>query len=161
NAGVDMRFITTDDIESVKVIRGIPSVEYGDLTSGVIEIERRRGARPYTVRAKADGFSKLIAVGKGFHLEKQGLSVNIDAGLLDAKTDPTNDFVTYQRVNTSLRTTKDWTRQDRRLRWNAALDYQTNIDGNKVDPDNGYAPVDRYTSTYNRYALFNQLHWSW
>jgi len=161
NAGVDMRFITTDDIESVKVVRGIPSVEYGDLTSGLIEIERRKGARPYTLRAKADGFSKLIAVGKGFGFEKQRVSVNLDAGFLDAKENPTNNFETYQRVNASLRTTKDWIRQDGKLRWNTALDYQTNIDRDKVDPDNGYAPVDRYSSTYNRYGLFNQVQRLW
>ena len=35
NSGVDMRSVSTDDIESVEVVRGIPSVEYGDLTSGM------------------------------------------------------------------------------------------------------------------------------
>ena len=30
NAGVDMRNISTDNIESVEIIRGIPSVEYND-----------------------------------------------------------------------------------------------------------------------------------
>ncbi|MEC3879696.1 TonB-dependent receptor [Parapedobacter sp. 10938] len=161
NAGVDMRFITTDDIETVKVVRGIPSVEYGDLTSGLIEIERRKGARPYTLRAKADGFSKLVAIGKGFDVKKKHLAINLDAGFLDAKQNPTNNFETYQRINASLRTTKDWLRESGKLRWNAALDYQTNIDRDKVDPDNGYAPVDRYRSTYNRYGLYNQLQWSW
>lgn len=34
NSGVDMRSISTDEIQSVEVVRGIPSVEYGDLTSG-------------------------------------------------------------------------------------------------------------------------------
>lgn len=32
NSGVDMRMISTDDIESVEIIRGIPSVEYSNLT---------------------------------------------------------------------------------------------------------------------------------
>ncbi len=31
-----MRSISTDDIESVEVVRGIPSAEYGNLTSGMI-----------------------------------------------------------------------------------------------------------------------------
>lgn len=31
NRGVDMRSISTDDIESVEVVRGIPSAEYGNL----------------------------------------------------------------------------------------------------------------------------------
>ena len=33
SAGVDMRTISTDNIESVEIVRGIPSVKYGDLTS--------------------------------------------------------------------------------------------------------------------------------
>ena len=43
NRGVDTRAISTDDIESVEIVRGIPSVEYGDLTSGLIKIDRRKG----------------------------------------------------------------------------------------------------------------------
>lgn len=39
NAGADMRTIPTDDIESVEIVRGIPSVEYGDLTSGMVKIK--------------------------------------------------------------------------------------------------------------------------
>ena len=33
--GVDMREIPTDNIEKVEVVRGIPSVKYGELTSGL------------------------------------------------------------------------------------------------------------------------------
>ncbi|WP_435523129.1 TonB-dependent receptor plug domain-containing protein [Chryseobacterium indoltheticum] len=44
--GVDMRTISTNDIEKVEIIRGIPSASYGDLTSGVIKIERKIGESP-------------------------------------------------------------------------------------------------------------------
>ncbi|MGK6350533.1 TonB-dependent receptor [Parapedobacter sp. DT-150] len=161
NRGVDMRFISTDDIEQVKVVRGIPSVEYGDLTSGLIQIERRKGATPFNARIKADGFSKLASIGKGFSLTKQNLVINLDGGFLDAKDDPRNDFENYQRVNGSLRTNKNWDNARRRLAWTAALDYQTNIDREKVDPDNGYAPIDRYSSTFNSYGLNNQVLLAW
>lgn len=40
--GIDMRSISTDDIAKVEIVRGIPSVEYGDLTSGLVNIERKR-----------------------------------------------------------------------------------------------------------------------
>ncbi len=46
NRGVDMRSISTDDIESVEVVRGIPSVEYGNLTSGLVKIKKIRRAIP-------------------------------------------------------------------------------------------------------------------
>lgn len=43
-AGVDLRQISADNVESVEVIRGIPSVAYGDLTSGVIDIKTKATA---------------------------------------------------------------------------------------------------------------------
>ncbi|MGL6038853.1 MAG: DUF6850 family outer membrane beta-barrel protein, partial [Soonwooa sp.] len=41
--GVDRRTISRNDIERVEIIRGIPSASYGDLTSGVIKIDRKIG----------------------------------------------------------------------------------------------------------------------
>ena len=66
NSGVDMRSVSTDDIESVEVVRGIPSVEYGDLTSGMVKVSRRQGGNDLSARFKADMSSKLFYVGKGF-----------------------------------------------------------------------------------------------
>lgn len=64
NRGVDMRSISTDDVESVEVVRGIPSVEYGNLTSGMVKINKIRRSTPFTARFKADGYSKLLSLGK-------------------------------------------------------------------------------------------------
>ncbi len=61
--GLDMRTISTDDIEKVEVVRGIPSVEYGDLTSGLIKIDRRKGGNQLNARFKADAYGKLAYVG--------------------------------------------------------------------------------------------------
>ena len=75
NRGVDTRAISTDDIESVEIVRGIPSVEYGDLTSGLVKVKRREGGRDLTARFKADMSSKLFSVGKGFE-RKGGVTPN-------------------------------------------------------------------------------------
>lgn len=48
NRGTDMRTIATDNIESVEVVRGIPSAEYGNLSSGMVTIHRKHGATPWT-----------------------------------------------------------------------------------------------------------------
>ena len=42
NRGVDMRSIATDNIESVEIVRGIASAEYGNLSSGMVNIKRTR-----------------------------------------------------------------------------------------------------------------------
>ncbi|WP_276483192.1 TonB-dependent receptor plug domain-containing protein [Paraflavitalea pollutisoli] len=153
NKGVDMRTLSTDQIERVDIIRGIPSVEHGDLTSGVVQITRRKGASPYNARLKSDGFSKLVALGKGFFFPEKNLSLNIDFGYLDAKDEPTNNFETYQRINGSLRLEKAWERRRGTLSWSANLDLSSNIDNERVDPDNGFAPVDKYVSRSNNYTF--------
>ena len=58
--GVDMRSISTDDVESVEVVRGIPSVEYGELTSGLVNIKRKSGVSRFEARFKADTQSQLF-----------------------------------------------------------------------------------------------------
>ena len=109
NAGVDMRTISTDDVESIEVVRGIPSVEYGDLTSGLVNIKRKQGGRDIEARFKADMQSKLFYAGKGFEWgEHDKLTMNINAGYLDAKSDPRNTRQNYSRFTAGYRIGKRW-----------------------------------------------------
>ena len=63
--GVDLRSMSAENIERMEVIRGIPSVEYGNLTSGVVILKTKRGKTPLEAKLKADPFSKLLYLGKG------------------------------------------------------------------------------------------------
>ena len=154
NRGVDMRSISTDDVESVEVVRGIPSVEYGNLTSGMVKINKIRRSTPFTARFKADGYSKLLSLGKGLKLSHTAL-LNIDAGMLDAKPDPTNNLQKYRRGNGSLRLTLNTDA----LRYSAAVDYTGSFDNSKADPDINYGRIDEYKSTYNKIAITNNISW--
>lgn len=161
NKGVDMRSISTDDIESVEVIRGIPSVEYGNLTSGVINIKKIRKETPITARFKVDGFSKLFSMGKGFSASKErDIIINIDGGYLDSKVDPTNNLENYQRINGSLRLTSNVLRSSYALRISSTVDYTGSIDNSKEDPDINFGNIDEYKSVYNRGTLGNNLKWT-
>lgn len=154
NRGVDMRSISTDDIESVEVVRGIPSAEYGNLTSGLVNIRKIRRQTPLTARFKADGYSKLFSMGKGFALDSQGKTVlNMDLGYLDSKVDPTDNLENYKRLTGSLRLTDKRKRGDYTYRLNTALEYSGSFDNSKQDPDINYGRVDEYRSSYNRMAL--------
>lgn len=101
NAGVDMRTISTDDIESVEIIRGIPSVEYGVLTSGLVKIERRRGGHDLQARLKSDMGSKLFYLAKAFEWDHR-TTLNLSADYLDSKADPRNLLNNYSRVTLVL-----------------------------------------------------------
>lgn len=155
-SGVDMRTISTNDIEKVEIIRGIPSASYGDLTSGVIKIERKIGQTSLQARFKADGFSKQYYVGKGFKInDKWQLSASAD--FLDSKSDPTDDFENYQRITASIRSKKMSTLWSRPLEWKSSIDFSTNIDSKKYDPDNGYPSTDKYESNNKRFSLANNF----
>ena len=96
--GVDMRAISTDDIESVEIVRGIPSAEYGDLTSGLVKIKRKSGPSGIEARFKADMQSQLFYVGKGFAMPAPDWNINLSASYLDSRIDPRNNRDNFKRV---------------------------------------------------------------
>lgn len=157
NAGVDMRSISTDDIQSVEIVRGIPSVEYGDLTSGLVKIERRRGGHNMNFRLKADMGSKLFYAAKDFEWKERRLTLNLSADYLDSKADPRNRLENYKRVTLSARMHKEWELEAWKLSLSNNLDYTGSFDDDKVDPDLNHSNEDSYKSSYNRYALLSSL----
>jgi len=156
NAGVDMRTISTDDIESVEIIRGIPSVEYGDLTSGLVKINRLRGGRNLQARLKSDMASKLFYLSKGFEWESQ-TTLNLSADYLVSKADPRNLLNNYTRVTLSARLGHTWQHAHHDLLLTTNLDYTGSFDGEKQDPDLNKGAIDKFQSAYNRMAFMTKL----
>ena len=130
NLGTDLRTVTTEDIESVEVVRGIASVEYGDLTSGLMKIIRKRGGNAFKARFKADMNSKLFYVGKD--AQWKGFTLNAGVNFLDAEADPRNPRQNYKRLTGTLRGGKTW---EAALRHsvNLSLDYTGSFDNQKSD----------------------------
>ncbi len=154
--GVDMRTIPTDNIESVEVIRGIAPVEYGDLTSGVVIINRKLKATPFEARFKADSYSKLLYAGKGFQAGR--FIANLGLDYLDAKADPRNSLNNYKRMTASARLQDSWSLgQAFRLRWRSNIDYTGSFDNEKHDPEILKQKDDRYKSSYNRFSITQSL----
>lgn len=157
NAGVDMRGISTDDIERVEIVRGIPSVEYGDLTSGLVKIERRRGGHDMKFRLKADMGSKLFYAAKDLEWERHKLTLNLSADYLDAKADPRNRLENYKRITVSTRLQKRWEKEDYHLSLSSNIDFSRSLDNDKQDIDQTYSAEDAYKSSYNRWAMLVAL----
>ena len=156
NAGVDMRTISTDDVESVEIVRGIPSVEYGDLTSGLVKINRRRGGHDWQARLKSDMGSQLFYLSKASEWTN-GTTLNLSADYLDSKADPRNELNNYTRVTLSARLGQTWHHSHHTLQLTTNLDYTGSFDGEKQDPDLNKGAVDKYKSAYNRMAFSGQL----
>lgn len=157
NRGVDMRAISTDNIESVEIVRGIPSAEYGNLTSGLVKINRIRTRTPLTARFKADEYSKLFSVGKGIDWRAGSHTLNLDLGYLDSKTDPRDRLENYKRLTGSARLFFRFQSQAAGVNWNLGLDYTGSFDNAKTDPDLNYNKTDEYKSSYNRIAFTSDL----
>lgn len=105
--GVSTNNIASSNIESVEVITGVPSVEYGDMTSGVVKINTRKGKTPWTVTMSTSPNTKQTSVSKGFGLGSA--SSGASRGILNASLEYTNSisepmspYTSYDRKQISL-----------------------------------------------------------
>lgn len=155
--GVDMRQLNTDDIESVEIIRGIPSVEYGNLTSGLVKIKRKNSMEKLEARFKADMGSKLFYAAKGVNNLLPGMNMVGSASLLNAYSDPRNIHESFKRLSLSLRSFYEGKYSYGTLRWMMNMDYTGSFDDEKDDPDLNYTRRDSFRSGYQRYAVGNSF----
>lgn len=127
--GTDLRQISADNIDNVEIIRGIPSAEYGDLTSGLVVVHSKVGLTPLQIKAKINPGLQNYSAGKGIALAKAGI-LNVSADYAKAWGDPRYKTRSYDRytanvgygidfskkwhTDTKLRftQTKDWTGKD-------------------------------------------------
>ncbi len=155
NAGIDMRTLSTDEIASVDIVQGIPSVEYGDLTSGLVKIRRKEGGRNLEARFKADLKSQLLYLGKGFEwgAAAERLTMNVGFNYLDARADPRNTRQNYRRLSASWRIKKHGENDAFHTSLGGSLDYTSSFDRVKSDTDIDFGPTgiprERYGASYN------------
>lgn len=149
--GVDMRMISTDNIESVEIIRGIPSVEYGNLTGGLVNIKRKSGAAPLNARFKADQVGKLFSAGKGWAVTGSNV-LNIDLSYLDSKVDPRDSRENYKRLTASARWSSNYKANIGHVDWRINADYTGSFDNVKQDKD-VTIKEDSYKSSYDVMTL--------
>lgn len=103
--GVDLRTIPADNIESIEVVSGLPSVRYGDATEGVINIKSKIGAQPHRLKVKNNPDTREANMGGGFALGINGLSYNVNLAQSERDVRKTGDEysrITAQSVFSSL-----------------------------------------------------------
>lgn len=95
--GADLRSVSTTNIESVEIIAGIPSVEYGDLDNGIIKINTKKGKSPYIIALSSNINTKQIAVNKGFNLRKKRGILNTSFEHTKSIQEIMSPYTSYQR----------------------------------------------------------------
>lgn len=130
------RNIATSNIESIEIISGIASVEYGDLSNGMVKVNTRHGATPWHVETSINPHTWQVGINKGFR------HFNVSFEHSKSSSDIASPYTTYQRNVLSLGYGRVW-----RINGNV-LNLKAGIAGNiggyndEKDPD---AFADDYT----------------
>jgi hypothetical protein len=94
--GVDLRSIPADNIENIEVITGLPSVRYGDMTAGIINVQSKIGPQPHRFKFKNNPDTREANLGGGFLVGESGLSYNLNAA--QSERDIRKDGDEYTRL---------------------------------------------------------------
>ncbi len=143
--GVDLRQLSTDNIESVEVIKGIPSVIYGNLTSGVVSVTTKAGYQPLAIKLKTDPKIKQIALNKGFKLPSDKGFLNLSFDYLSSFSDVRSKYKGYDRLTGQAAWSRVFLKKTSPLSLNTKINYFTTIDNTKTDPD-ALTPEEEYRS---------------
>jgi hypothetical protein len=134
--GVSTKNVATSNIESVEVVTGIPSVEYGDVTSGIVKIRTQSGVTPYTATFTTNPNTKQFSLAKGFRLGTKGGSLNASVERTQATNNPVSPYKSYTRNGLTLRYNTTFGRTS-----GMPLNFSVGLSGNlggmnsKDDPD--------------------------
>lgn len=129
--GVDIRKVSLDNVESVEVIRGIPSAEYGDLTSGAVIINSKAGKEPLSVRFKTNPKTYEVSASKGFNVGKSGGAFHVSGNYAYSNTKQTEAYQHYERYNIKGM----YSQAFGKLSTNTSLDLQLGKDSRDRNPD--------------------------
>jgi len=132
--GTDLRDLSAENIESVEVIRGIASSEYGNMTAGVVIVKTKLGETPWRANFKTDPNTKIGSVQKGFKLK--GDKGVVSAGLDYAKAydDIRLKYRGYERITGSLGYGNTFFKKTAPLTFNITTAWYKTLDQEKSDP---------------------------
>lgn len=100
--GASTRNIASTNIESVEIITGVPSAEYGDISSGIVRLKTRKGKTPYTLTLATNPQTKQASFSKGFDLGENNGVLNTNLEYARATKNPVSPYTSYSRTGISL-----------------------------------------------------------
>ncbi len=147
--GVPTNNIASANVESVEVITGVPSVEYGDMGSGVVKINTKKGKTPWSVTMSTSPKTKQLSLSKGFGFgtgrSGQALGVlNSSLEYTRSISEPMSPYTSYLRRQLSLTYSNLLSTGAFAAK---PLRYSIGVTGNLGGYDNSADP-DRFTNTF-------------
>jgi len=129
------RTVSASNIESVEVVTGIPSVEYGDLSNGVVKVNTRKGKSPFIVEGKLNQHTRQIALNKGFDLGGNHGMLNASLEHARSFSDAASPHTAYQRNILSLNYMNTFFKSSTPLTFNVGLTGNIGGYNSEADPD--------------------------
>lgn len=96
-SGTGTRNISTENVQSIEVITGVPSAEYGDLNSGMVRINTRKGLTPWNVTFAVNPRTYQVSASKGIDLMKNRGVLNVSAEWTRATKKLSSPYTSYTR----------------------------------------------------------------
>ena len=129
-AGVDTRSLQVENIESVEVLSGVPSAEYGDLGSGMVRVTTRKGRTPVQATFSVNPRTYDVSVSKGVALGEGVL--NLSGQWTRATQKLTSPYTSYTRRGITAEYSRTFARV---LRLEAGVTGNLGGMDSKDDPD--------------------------
>lgn len=129
------RTVGASNIESVEIVTGIPSVEYGDLSNGVVKVQTRKGKSPFIVEGKINQHTRQIALNKGFDLGRRFGVLNASLEHARSFSDAASPHTAYQRNILSVNYMNVFMRSTSPLTLNVGITGNIGGYNSEADPD--------------------------
>lgn len=114
-SGFDLRSLSPASIESVEVIRGIPSARYGDMTSGAVIVNSKASVQPFHIGLRFTATEKLASISKGMKLGNNSGTLYLGTDYALSTQDYRLPEQTFQRFSIQTAYSKDFTASTLRL----------------------------------------------
>lgn len=138
--GSGTRNISTENIESIEVITGVPSAEYGDLNSGMVRIHTKKGRTPLSITMAVNPRTWQVSASKGIDLQKERGFLNISGEWVRATQKLSSPYTSYTRRGFSLTYSNTFRK---------VLRFEAGFTGN-IGGMNSRNDPDAYTGTYEK-----------
>ncbi len=131
---IDTRQMSSNNIESVEVIRGVAPAMYGDMTSGAVIVKTKSGFTPLNVKVSFNPNIKNIYIGKGINIANFG-ALNLDIDYTYSIDNTISPHKGFDRLSADLGYSTTFMQNSSPLSLNIKMKYFRTLDSKKVDPD--------------------------
>ncbi|MBU0710677.1 TonB-dependent receptor [bacterium] len=151
--GIDLRNIPADNIKSVEVITGIPSVEYSNFANGIIIVETKSGQIAPKLKAKINPDTKTASFSHGIAIRKSVFDYHLNYAY--SERDLRKEGDEYQRLHASGNLSKSFfnEKMDMKIRgsYTKMIDDEEPTDVEKIkDYNRGYRAAGSVNLDYSQ-----------